>query len=121
MPETYQPINITWTQQGAESYNWTIPAEAVAAITAYIATQTKMESVPMTDPDGHPYINYAAVPKYAGVGDYIIQTLMTAAIQPVLGAFPPAAVVALQDAAKAKAAEVEAAKQAALSQVLIPA
>ncbi len=84
-------------------------------------TQTKMEPVPMTDPDGHPYINYASVPKYAGVGDYIIQTLMTAAIQPVLGAFPPAAVVVLQDEAKAKAAEVETAKQAALSQVLIPA
>lgn len=35
MPETtFEPINITWTQVGADSYNWTIPANAVEAITA---------------------------------------------------------------------------------------
>jgi hypothetical protein len=121
MPETYQPINITWTQQGAESYNWTIPAEAVAAITAYIANQTMMESVPMTDPDGRPYTNSRQVPRYTGVGDYIIQTLMSAAIEPVLGAFPPAAVAALEIAAREKADEAKAARRAAMTQVLIPA
>ena len=81
----------------------------MAAIPAYIATQTKMESVPMTDPDEHPYINYASAPKYAGVGDYIIQTLMTAAS------------AALQEEARLKPAEAAAAQQAAMAQVLIPA
>ncbi len=122
MPETtYQPINITWTQQGADSFNWTIPAAAVEAITQFIATQTKMEAVTMTDPGGNTYINYQQVPKYAGVGDYIISTLMTAAIAPVLGAFPPASVAALQAEAKLKADEAAAAQQAAMASVLVPA
>ncbi len=63
----------------------------------------------MTDPDEHPYINYASAPKYAGVGDYIIQTLMTAAS------------AALQEEARLKPAEAAAAQQAAMAQVLIPA
>ncbi len=61
------------------------------------------------------------MPRYTGVSDYIISKLMECAIAPVLGAFPPAAVAALQAEAQAKAAEAEAARQAALSQVLIPA
>ena len=121
MTETiYQPINITWTQQGAESFNWVIPAEAVAAITAYIATQTKMEPVPMTDPDGHPYINYASAPKVRR--SWRLHHPDVDDVRHPAGSWripAPPRLLHCKTPPKAKAAEAEAAKQAALSSVLV--
>lgn len=107
------PITVTWTQQGGQTYTWLIPTEAVAIFNKFIADTAETK----TDPDDP--TKTIRVTRYSGAGDLVVKHMIDTLIKPLLSRYPPPNIAQMEAEAKAAQKAVDAAKKVAAESVMV--